>query len=271
MYECYHWPYTEPYRPFDILEIAAGNYPCDGKTWFGNVYGGGSGFLPYITRNYNNTADTAVWNRESGKVYGNTKVTITGGHILTNVYGGCETADVGLYDDNLDNISGGNDTIIMTGGTIGVPRTLAQIAAHPLTCYLFGAGKGDPRTQFDTWTNVDSVYVEVSGGIIYGSVFGGGEEGHVMNDVEVVIKDEAIIGTSYVEGNVFGGGRGYSGEALTAGTVGGNVKVDIQDGVMLGSVYGGGCLASVGTHFTAPENDNYGQFQEDTDARPRAS
>ena len=265
LYECYHWPYTEPYRPFDILEIAAGNYPCDGKTWFGNVYGGGSGFLPYITRNYNNTADTAVWNRESGKVYGNTKVTITGGHILTNVYGGCETADVGLYDDNLNNISGGNDTIIMTGGTIGVPRTLAQIAAHPLTCYLFGAGKGDPRTQFDTWTNVDSVYVEVSGGIIYGSVFGGGEEGHVMNDVEVVIKDEAIIGTSYVEGNVFGGGRGYSGEALTAGTVGGNVKVDIQDGIMLGSVYGGGCLASVGTHFTAPENDNYGQFQEDTE------
>ena len=265
LYECYHWPYNEPYRPFDILEIAAGNSPCDGKTWFGNVYGGGSGFLPYITRNYNDTADTAVWNRESGKVYGNTKVTITGGHILTNVYGGCETADVGLYDDNLNNISGGNDTIIMTGGTIGVPRTLAQIAAHPLTCYLFGAGKGDPRTQFDTWTNVDSVYVEVSGGIIYGSVFGGGEEGHVMNDVEVVIKDEAIIGTSYVEGNVFGGGRGYSGEALTAGTVGGNVKVDIQDGVMLGSVYGGGCLASVGTHFTAPENDNYGQFQEDTD------
>ena len=265
LYECYHWPYTEPYRPFDILEIAAGNYPCDGKTWFGNVYGGGSGFLPYITRNYNDTADTAVWNRESGKVYGNTKVTITGGHILTNVYGGCETADVGLYDDNLNNISGGNDTIIMTGGTIGVPRTLAQIAAHPLTCYLFGAGKGDPRTQFDTWTNVDSVYVEVSGGIIYGSVFGGGEEGHVMNDVEVVIKDEAIIGTSYVEGNVFGGGRGYSGEALTAGTVGGNVKVDIQDGIMLGSVYGGGCLASVGTHFTAPEDDNYGQFQEDTD------
>ena len=268
LYECYHWPYTEPYRPFDILEIAAGNTPCDGKTWFGNVYGGGSGFLPYITRNYNNTADTAVWNREAGKVYGNTKVTITGGHILTNVYGGCETADVGLYDDNLDNISGGNDTIIMTGGTIGVPRTLAQIAAHPLTCYLFGAGKGDPRTQFDTWTNVDSVYVEVSGGIIYGSVFGGGEEGHVMNDVEVVIKDEAIIGTtgtSYVDGNIFGGGRGFSGEALTAGTVGGNVKVDIQDGVMLGSVYGGGCLASVGTHFTAPENDNYGQFQEDTD------
>ncbi len=268
LYECYHWPYREPYRPFDILEIAAGNTPCDGKTWFGNVYGGGSGFLPYITRNYNNTADTAVWNRESGKVYGNTKVTITGGHILTNVYGGCETADVGLYDDNLDNISGGNDTIIMTGGTIGVPRTLAQIAAHPLTCYLFGAGKGDPRTQFDTWTNVDSVYVEVSGGIIYGSVFGGGEEGHVMNDVEVVIKDEAIIGTtgtSYVDGNIFGGGRGFSGEALTAGTVGGNVKVDIQDGITLGSVYGGGRLASVGTHFTAPEDDNYGQFQEDTE------
>jgi hypothetical protein len=101
----------------------------------------------------------------------------------------------------------------MTGGTIGVPRTLAQIAAHPLTCYLFGAGKGDQRIFFNKTTNVKEVEVEVSGGRIYGSVFGGGEDGHVMKNVTMTIKGNANIGTwgtSYVDGNVFGGGRGFS-------------------------------------------------------------
>jgi hypothetical protein len=65
-----------------------------------------------------------------------------------------------------------------------------------------------------------------------------------------------------VDGNVFGGGRGFSGDALTAGTVGGNVLVSISGGTMLGSVYGGGRLASVGLFFTNPTNDNYGQLQD---------
>ena len=63
-------------------------------------------------------------------------------------------------------------------------------------------------------------------------------------------------GTSYVDGNIFGAGRGFSGDAITAGSVGGNVEVNIKGGTMLGSVYGGGRLASVGTCFTAPEATN---------------
>jgi hypothetical protein len=66
-----------------------------------------------------------------------------------------------------------------------------------------------------------------------------------------------------VDGNIFGGGRGFSGDAQTAGTVGGNIKINIENGKMLGSVYGGGRLASVGTLFTAPEDPNYGNFVED--------
>jgi hypothetical protein len=53
-------------------------------------------------------------------------------------------------------------------------------------------------------------------------------------------------GTSYFDGNVFGGGRGFGGEALTAGNVGGSVELNIFSGMILGSVYGGGRLASVG-------------------------
>ena len=171
----------------------------------------------------------------------------------------------------------------MTGGTVGVPRTVEDIKLHPVTCYVFGAGKGDQRIFFNTWTNVTETEVNISGTArIYGSTFGGGEDGHVLGNSETNIGGTVTTGigdntttttysnvligttgTSYVDGNVFGGGRGFSGDAQTAGTVGGNVEVNIENGKILGSVYGGGRLASVGTQFTNPNDDNYGQFKED--------
>ena len=82
----------------------------------------------------------------------------------------------------------GKCTINMSGGTLGVPRTLGQIAAHPVTCYLFGGGKGDQRTFFNDWTNVNNTEVTIKGTArIYGSVFGGGEDGHVLGDTKVTI------------------------------------------------------------------------------------
>ena len=256
-YNC--WPY-DPYA--SNTDPEARKVATDGHTYYGSVFGGGSGYFPY------KKADgTHEWLRSAGTVYGNTNVTITGGHILTSVYGGNEVTDVE-----------GKCTITMSGGTIGVPRTLAQIAAHPVTCYLFGAGKGDQRTHFNTWTNVQETIVNVSGNTrIFGSVFGGGEDGHVLGNAAVNIGDVTIDatsydganvkigtwGTSYVDGNVFGGGRGFSGEALTAGTVGGNTDVKITGGTMLGSVYGGGRLASVGLFFTDPEDEKYGQLHDD--------
>ena len=274
--ECNHWDYDPttngaPYDPFatycnpadnkyyydaaynDYAE--GGSYIAkDGHTYYGNVFGGGSGVIPY---------KPGKWHRAAGVVGGNTTVDITGGHILTNVYGGNEHTDVE-----------GNCTINMSGGTVGVPRTVEDMQAHPVTCYIFGAGKGDQRIFFNTWTNVDNTIVNITGGRIYGSVFGGGEDGHVIHDVIMTIKEEnnattiiGTTGTSYVDGNVFGGGRGFSGDAQTAGTVGGNVDVNIESGTMLGSVYGGGRLASVGTLFTTPENPNYGNFVEDDTIR----
>ncbi len=254
----------------------------DGHTYYGNVFGGGSGYYPYEKADKGEKKHD--WLRSAGWVEGNTTVNITGGHILTSVYGGNETTDVGRDDD----ATTGKCTITMSGGTIGVPRTLAQIADHPVTCYLFGAGKGDQRTHFNTWTNVNETEVTVTGGIIYGSVFGGGEDGHVLKNAKVNIGKAATAaegtegeegykpavpssgptigtwGTSYVDGNVFGGGRGFSGEALTAGSIGGNVTVNIMGGTMLGSVYGGGRLASVGIGFTDPEDLAYGLLIDET-------
>ena len=315
----YHWDYGEIvgsgstadtlYRPFDLIAIyngitGEGRYPqdygykpSDGKTWFGNVYGGGSGFLPYI-KETSPGVYTEQWNREAGKVYGNSTVTVTGGHILSNVYGGCETSDVGLYQYNNtihgeelhpDFLNTGTARVTISGGTVGVPRTKQQIKDHPMICYVFGGGKGDSRTYFNTWTNVHDAFVDIKNTdasvptIIYGSVFGGGEEGHVLGDVDLKVSQATgkttvigTLGTSTVDGNIFGGGRGFSGTALTAGTVGGNVDITIKGGTMLGSVYGGGRLGSVGTYLVdatvgSDPNPYYGRIQPYDPDHPNAT
>ena len=277
IYECAHWDYTDPYTPYDKNGAAGGGATTakDGHTFYGNVFGGGSGLYPYKSRKYKDADNNYIfeWLRTAGRVVGNTNVIITGGHILTSVYGGCELTDVGngvsVETDK------GRCFVKMSGGTLGVPRTLAQIAAHPVTCYLFGAGKGDQRVHFNQWTNVGKVRVEINDStsqpIIYGSVFGGGEDGHVLGDVSIDIKkkisNDPVIGTwgtSYVDGNVFGGGRGFGGDALTAGVVSGNVYINISGGKMLGSIYGGGRLGSVGTYLVpSDKTQKYGQFIPD--------
>ena len=268
--ECAHWDYGHnkgtaqnpvmEYLPYDkyVTSTEGATTASDGHTFYGNVFGGGSGLYPYKKPD-----NTYEWLRSAGRVYGNTNVTINGGHILTSVYGGCELTDVG--NGTSVETGKGKCTITMTDGTIGVPRTLDSIAAHPVVCNLFGAGKGDQRVRFNQWTNVGSVKIEVSGGKIYGSIFGGGEDGHVLGDVDMDITGGTIgtWGTSYMEGNVFGGGRGFGGDALTAGVVCGNVDIDMTGGKILGSVYGGGRLGSVGTYLVPATHAKYGTLIED--------
>ena len=288
--ECAQWPYGHKiggtdenpvmeYLPYDIYKDSDNDgtpdYASDGHTFYGNVFGGGSGYFPYHRNNATALAalraknpDYAdgLWHYEAGSVGGNTVVDIIGGHILTSVYGGNEQTDVT-----------GTCTINMSDGTVGVPRSVEQMKTHPVTCYVFGAGKGDQRINFDTWTNVASTQVNISGKArIFGSTFGGGEDGHVKGDVETNISkgDNVTVGgkeieypyigstgTSGVDGNIFGGGRGFSETALTAGVVGGNVYVNIHGGTILGTVFGGGRLASVGTYFVNAESSDYGKMQ----------
>ena len=282
--ECPHWLYGKEegsgddkrtvYAPFDPFANAEGvgdidKYPAvsgqtaksteggrkvasDGHTYYGNVFGGGSGSVPY----FDTTEGISKYLHSAGTVKGNTNVTISGGHILTSVYGGCEATNVM-----------GTANVTMTGGTIGVPRTDTQILAHPVTCNLFGAGKGDQRVFFNKDTNVNDAVVTVSGGRIYGSVFGGGEDGHIMRNSTVTISGAntkiGTKGTSYMDGNVFGGGRGFGGDALTAGNVGGAVTLNIENGYVLGSVYGGGRLASVGYGLYLTTETGYGEMRAD--------
>lgn len=264
-----HWTYVDDGAPYDQFADENGNYAnnvtaeggnrkaTDGHTFYGNVFGGGSGYYPYAQ---------GQWLFTAGGVGGNTKVEISGGHILNNVYGGCEMTNVD-----------GDATIEMTGGTVGVPLSKGSwLHVNPTFGHIFGAGMGDKRIFFNTVTNVQNSYVTVSGGRVYGSVYGGGEDGHVINKATTIIKEvdpenhPTIIGsvtdgsTSGFDGNVFGGGQG-SPTALTAGTVGGNVELNIQGGTMHGSVYGGGRIASVGLYFALTSDENYGKMQHGDD------
>ena len=263
---CASWTYEEngdvydPYAPADgwgddHRELQPGKpIATDGHTYYGNVFGGGSGVIPYAA---------GEWQRASGLVEGSTKVVINGGHILTNVYGGNEQTDVL-----------GETSVEMNGGTVGVPRSKSGIEANPALCYVFGGGKGDKRTAFNTWTNVAKSNVTIKGGTIYGSVYGGGEDGHVLRDAAMAVTPAesktvriGCDGTSGYDGNVFGGGQG-SPVAQTAGVISGNVSVNVTGGTMWGSVYGGGRLASVGTYLvpateTPSETDKYGRLIPD--------
>lgn len=273
---CSTFPYTSPYNTYDpYADLVTGTNPypggstdnaTDGKTWIGCVFAGGSGYMPYVKRNSSDEITDYDWVKSAGWVEGDAEVRISGGHILTNVYGGNEYTDVK-----------GTCRVTMTGGTVGVPRTVDQILANPMIGHVFGAGKGDPRVHFNKVTNVKDVEVEITGGIVYGSVFGGGEDGHVLHNVTMIIgktdKTGPTIGTwgsTYIDGYVFGGGRGYSGDAYTAGNVAGCVGVEIKGGNILGSVYGGGQLGSVGYGlFDALTNGSptpgYGEMRADTD------
>ena len=272
-----HWTYTAggAGAPYDQYANEQGKYPdnssseggkpvaTDGRTFFGNVFAGGSGFYPYAP---------GKWLKSAGHIGGTASVTVTGGHILNNLYGGCEMADID-----------GAVTVTMTGGTIGVPRTSAQIKANPNSGNIYGAGMGDKRIFFNTSTNVASATVDISNGTVYGAVYGGGEDGHVMGNVTTTISQPAekttVIGCdgqSGYDGNVFGAGQGHVG-ALTAGVVGGNASLTVTGGTLNGSAYGGGRIASVGTYFAMATIDDpnnpgqkipnplYGKMQEGDD------
>lgn len=203
----------------------------------GRVFGGGKGSFE---------------DRDAGKVGGNSTVLMKGGTVLSDVYGGSELGDVI-----------GDAEVTIENGTVGYMRSLQDILDNPKMCHVFGGGKGNPDITFNTRTNVENATVRILGGTILGSVYGGGEEGHVLGNVDVIVSGGNIgtFGYSGYDGNVFGGGRGLDVEALTAGSIGGNNSVSVLGGNILGSVYGGCQSGSVGVYFTSVDDPNYGQMQ----------
>ena len=241
-----------------------------GKFISGRVFAAGKGAVDSTKTDYG---------KSLGLVEGNSSLYMYGGHVLSCLYGGGEISNVGLTKQDTLEINGtpyyvavpatgGIATVIMSGGVVGLKRNNEQIHASHEIGNVYGSGQGDPNTNFNTWTNVNNASVHISGGRVWGSVFGGGEEGHVLgNAVTTISGTNTIIGTSgetSYDGNVFGGGRGHQAIALTAGTIGGNATVRVLGGHIFGSVFGGGRNGSVGTYLV-PENYTglYGEMQAD--------
>ena len=242
VYETYD-PYADEYKEEHGslptgFEGGSTDEPSDGKTWIGCVFGGGSGYFPYKKTDTDGKIIGYGWVESAGWVEGNANLTISGGHILSNVYGANEYTTVQR-----------KSTVTMTGGTIGVPRTQAQIDANPKIGHLFGGGKGDPRPYFNNKTNAGSVEVAVSGGIIYGSVFGGGESGTVKGGVTVSMTGGVVLS------DVYGGGAladtqtdnwdatknsGTGGWATGKTSASSTTTVRLTGGNILGEAYGGG-------------------------------
>ena len=115
------------------------------------------------------------------------------------------------------------------------------------------------------------------GPTIYGSVYGGGQDGHVRNGTEVKIFKGSIAGQTGDalgrSGHVFGAGSGIgkyqdAGQSYcnsSSGSVTCTTEIEVHGGSIHGSVYGGGALASVGPRKT----EDFNEFNNTIDAYPR--
>ena len=182
----------------------------------GTVYGAGKGLA--------SDPNAAI-------VTGNTQVNMAGGHVSRSIYGGGELGSVGTFTETYAATSG-NDTdgdyhvkgepktcaentgkteVIVSGGQVGLVNQLMPDPSRPTSDddygYIFCAGKGmaDP-----TDTNSDGVpyanllavsgssHLEISGGLVAASVYGGSENGQVLGNTHVEIKG-GQIGSGYYQ------------------------------------------------------------------------
>jgi hypothetical protein len=301
------------------------------------MYGGGSGKDQYeksllkIGADYGSTNSADHYTRKiysitAGKVFGNTNVTMTGGYVVRNVYGGGTMGSVGkgnyaggtddyatggygenaggtLWDKNNDNskafMNSGICTVKIHGGTVGYTGTKDGLPYGN----VFGGCRGDaapnitesPRYLyypefFVGYANETIVEIgapnSTTGPTIWGSVYGGGQDGHVRRDATVTI-NSGTIGKEFTgtannvndiewlhSGNVYGAGSGIgqytytyhyfnkdnvteTSNSTSAGSVTRFTKVDVKGGTIYRNVYGGGSLASVGAPKIDQEYEEY--------------
>ena len=221
------------------------------------IYGGGKGKDTYTVRLLNLGSTTEYHNAEiysltAGKVYGSTSVTMNGGYVMRNVYGGGNMASVGKgnyaggsddystagYGEKVANLwtggagsnawhfmNSGKATVNIVGGTVG---TAGGEKDDLPTGNVFGGCRGEaapnipntPRYQyapsfFSGYVNMTDVtigrlaegtegqegYVAASGPLIYGSVYGGGQDGHVRRSTNVTV-NYGEIGLAYNSDNI---------------------------------------------------------------------
>lgn len=253
----------------DIEQTSRGSYNCDVGMLCGGQTDGSLYAASSVTLNAGYVklflGSSIGFNRSTGDVnvpnndyVGVIDVAINGG-MVDQLYGGClgrwrDTADQGLGIDSAFKRSDAirraehlSETqadirIAVNGGTIN-PGVNAAGA-------VFACGAGGTT---GTPLNPVAVSVEVSGGEIRGSVYGGGDGKTTTGDQD---KASATAGTLYgstrvtvsggtVQGSVYGGGAGTSAyldnaEKRALAQVFGDTEVEMAGGTVTGDVCGGG-------------------------------
>ena len=137
----------------------------------------------------------------------------------------------------------------ITGGVIGSDQDEDDFHGN-----VFGSSHGRAGVLYQDLAYVHNTDVRVEPSakdgedpLIKGSLFGGGEDGHVTMNTKVTINGGQIgakTGDQW-KGNVYGGGRGIDLDASgnlspTAGVVKGHTRVYINGGIVSDNVFGGG-------------------------------
>ena len=222
-------------------------YDADDYPYRGNVYGGGCGEDKYDS-NSDETPD--MYNPLAGIVLHNTNITITGGHVVHDVFGAGALGSVG-----------NKSTISISGGRIGVDGDNDG--------NVYGAARGDLNSSQTDIAHVQETEVNIlpnaiaaKSPVIWNDVFGGGQAGIVKGSVAVNVSG----GT--VKNDVYGGGAladtntdnatdyGTNSETISSTTTY-TTTVKLTGG-LIGNAYGGGLgqLGS-GTHYTQDECNDW--------------
>ena len=202
------------------------NYPNAQVT--GNVFGGGDaapvvGNTLVLVQNANSRAAKVFGggNNIAGDkgVTGTATVNMSAGTVTDGLYGGCN--ENGVVDSNI--------FVNIIGGTVG---TKADTTAN----VVYGGGYGHATK---TKGNVEVTIGTASAGpAIYGNVYGGSALGSVNGTAANADKHTYVtVKKDTIHGNVFGGGLGKTG-AADSGCVYGPVVVNLEGGVVMGSVFG---------------------------------
>ena len=205
----------------------------------GSVYGGSA----FGNVNASLTGSPAALTPVTGA---RTDVNIIGGTINGDAYGGGLGQDLDGTENDIEANVYGDVTVTTSGGRVYDVFGCNNILGTPLK----------------------EVTVNIQGGSIVSSVYGGGNlAAYTPTDAQGYLMVNIIDGT--VAENVFGGGFGQSATVtanpkvtLTGGTVQGSVfgggdlavvsgmvTVDVNGGTVIGDVYGGGALANTNTGY----------------------
>ena len=235
------------------ININGGQVGVDGTHGDGNVFGAARGDVDAISSEY------ALVRKE-------TSVSVTGGTVKGNVYGGGELGCVGVYDISSDyrtftwkNTVGTNNTATNSDDkNTGICNVTINGSSAVVNGNVFGAGKGKDDTFWCEKGIAYSTDVNIQNGTVAKNVYGGGEVGRVETDTKVKIGDGAgtANGTAApaITGSVFGGGAGVETHGYSALTRG-NTTVTVEGNASVGhSVYGGGEIASVGKYGLDTDN-----------------